>query len=354
VTFVLGDESGSDDRPVGRLGRYRALDGSEGAPVGLDLDGPHAALVVGKRGYGKSYTLGVIAEELARARGVAPVVVDPMGAFETLTAAADGAAVPATVVERPTVDPAALDPRSWCDLLGLSPESGAGSLVWRAARTAATLDGMAATVTDADAPTADRRAARNHLDLAASWGVFGSDGLDATDLAGPGATVLDVSGLDAAPLNAVVRAVGDALYRARVDGSVERFPWLLVDEAHTVAEGVAWPALRRILTRGRAPGVSLVLATQRPSALPTVAVSQSDLLVAHRLTSTADLDALAAARPTYLDGTLDDRLPADPGTAVVVDDASESVHTVRIRGRATPHGGDSPSAREAAAAVDDR
>ncbi|MFC6730270.1 helicase HerA domain-containing protein, partial [Natronoarchaeum mannanilyticum] len=73
---------------AGKLGTYRALDGSAGAPLYLDLDGPHAALLVGKRGYGKSYTMGVIAESLARSSGVAPVVVDPMGVFRELSAPA--------------------------------------------------------------------------------------------------------------------------------------------------------------------------------------------------------------------------------------------------------------------------
>jgi hypothetical protein len=106
-------------------------------------------------------------------------------------------------------------------------------------------------------------------------------------------------------------------------------------------------ALETILTRGRAPGVSLALATQRPSAVSAVAVSQSDLLVAHRLTAEADLSALAAARPTYLEGTLRERLPAEAGAAVVVDDATETVHAVAVRERATPHGGGSPTASDA-------
>lgn len=121
MTFVIG--RGDGDGPSGRLGSYRALDGSDGAPVRIDLDGPHAVLIVGKRGYGKSYTLGVVAEELARSAGVAPVIVDPMGVFTTLAAHADGDPVPAEVIETPAVAPSALDPRSWCALLGLSAEA---------------------------------------------------------------------------------------------------------------------------------------------------------------------------------------------------------------------------------------
>jgi hypothetical protein len=92
--------------------------------------------------------------------------------------------------------------------------------------------------------------------------------------------------------------------------------------------------------------VSCWLATQRPSALPAVAVSQSDLLIAHRLTSEADIDALAAARPRYLDGEFGARLPDETGEALFVDDGTESVHYVRIRDRRTPHGGGSPRASE--------
>ncbi|WP_436935953.1 ATP-binding protein [Halovenus marina] len=342
MTFVIGRAT-DDDRPTGLLGTYRALDGSEGAPLRVDLDGPHAVCVVGKRGYGKSYTIGVIAEELARTDGVAPVVVDPMGIFDTLTEPAEGDPVPADVIDDPWVTPDTLDPRSWCDLLGLSPESGPGSLLWQATAEASTLSTMRAHVEAADAPETHSRGALNHIQLADSWNVFDKDGLDASALATDRITVLDLSGLDSAPMNAVCRAVGETLYRARVTGAVDRLPWLLVDEAHTFFAGVAQHALERILTRGRAPGVSLVVATQQPSAIPPVGVAQSDILVSHRLTARADITALREARPTYARRSLDERMPERPGAASVVDDATETVHAVQIRTRDTPHGGGSPS-----------
>ncbi|WP_340101809.1 ATP-binding protein [Salinibaculum salinum] len=349
MTFVLGREGGISAGPVGHLGAYRALDGSEGAPLYVDVDGPHAGLVVGKRGYGKSYTLGVLAEGLARIRGVAPVVIDPMGVFDGLAAGVtDEAAdpVPARVVSEPTVAPSTLDPRSWCDLLGLDPESGAGGLVWQAAQRASTLSEMCTSVRETDAPTRDSRAALNHLSLAKSWGVFDAGGLSAAALAGEELIVVDVSGLDSAPMNALVRGIGETLYRARVEEEIQRLPWLLVDEAHAFFDGVAQTALRRILTRGRAPGVSLVLATQRPSAVPDVCISQSDILVSHRLTSQTDLDALTKVQPTYMTTSLEERIPTTPGDVVVVDDATETVHTARVRKRQTPHGGDSPRASD--------
>jgi DNA helicase HerA-like ATPase len=344
----IGRTEATGDGPAIQLGRYRALDGSPGAELVVDVDTPHAVLVVGKRGYGKSYTLGVLAESLARTQGLAPVIVDPMGEFSSLAAPVrDGAPVPATVVDSPSVPPAALDPRSWCRLLGLSPESGAGALIWQAAAAADTLDGMRERITGTEAPSTDIRAAVNHVDLAAAWEVFDPDGLSARRLAGHEATVVDLSGLDGAPMNAVALGIAECLYQARVADDVDRLPWLLVDEATTFFDGVARGALETVLERGRSPGVSLVLATQRPGSVPEAAVSQSNLLLAHRLTSRADLDALSRARPTYLTSSLEERIPEQTGEALVVDDVSESVHVVSIRDRDTPHAGTTPCATDA-------
>lgn len=347
MTFVLGRGAADElERPSGDLGTYRALDGSAGAELRLDLDGPHAMLVVGKRGYGKSYTMGVIAEELAETDGIAPVVIDPMGVFESLGEGPEDATVPCSVVDDPVVTPSTLDSRSWCDLLGLSPESGAGGLVWQAAQETSTLPGMVDHVDVADAVEEDRRAALNHLSLARSWGVFGSDGLDRAELGDEGCTVLDVSGLEDAPMNAICRGVGESLYRARLTETLDRLPWLLVDEAHTFFGGVARPTLHRLLTRGRAPGVSLVCATQRPTAVSDVGVSQSDILVSHRLTASEDVEALARTQPTYMDSSLTERMPTDPGEVLIVDDSTETVHAATIRERSTPHGGGSPRVSE--------
>lgn len=341
MTHVLGRAEASTAEPTGHLGTYRARDGSDGAAVHVDLSRPHAAVVVGKRGSGKSYTLGVLAEELADADGVVPVVCDPMGTFANAGVSALGA----NVVHRPAIRADALSPRTWCDLLDLSPESAVGALVWHAAASASTLPDMRAQVVNARAGRATRQAAVNHLDLTAAWGAFDPDGLTPATLLDDRATVLDLSGMGRAAANAVVRGVAELLYQRCVEASPPNLPWVLVDEAHVFFDGVAAPGLRTLLTRGRQPGVSLVVATQRPSALPTVAISQADLLVAHRLTARDDREALARARPAYMRETFEGRMPAEAGSALVVDDATESVHAVRIRERRAGHGGASARVR---------
>ncbi|GAA0651727.1 ATP-binding protein [Salarchaeum japonicum] len=326
--YVLG-RSDETAGPVLPVGRFRAPDGSHGTRVGVDANAPHAAMVVGKRGSGKTYTLGVLAEALARTDGVTPVVLDPMRAFATLPDA-----VPATVVQ-PRIPASALPPRAWCDVLSLPPHTPAGALLWQAAAESETLDAMTRFLDASGAPGG--RAARNALALADAWSVFDADGTDVLDP--DRATVLDCAGLPRPALAAVTRAVTDTVYAAAIAGDIDALPWVLVDEAHAVTDTAAWPGLRRLLTRGRKPGVSTVLATQRPGALPPAAVSQADLLVAHRLTARDDIDALETASPTYFESALADALPRTPGDALVVDDTGETAHDITVRERDAPHGG---------------
>ena len=339
MTFVLGRSA--DTGQTGSIGHFLATDGSRGAPVALDLEHPHVGLVVGKRGSGKSYTLGVLAEEIGATPGLSGIVVDPMGAFTGLASASD-----ARVVSEPTIRADAIPPAGWCQLLDLDPATGAGALLWRAVATASTLPEMRSAVDSPGVPAETRRAVLNHLELVAGWETFDPSGLTAADLQSDGVTVLDTAGTPTAAQAAVVFAVARGLYDRALQSDSDPLPWLLVDEAHAVADTVASRALRTLLTRGRHPGVSLVLATQRPAALPPVAISQADLVISHRLTAGPDVDALARTNPTYLDTDLRTRLPNGVGDALVVDDATESAVTITVRERRTPHGGETPRASD--------
>ena len=323
-----------------RLGRHRARDGTRGGRVRLDTDRPHAAVVVGKRGTGKSHTLGVVAEGVAAASGVTPIVLDTMGEFA-------GLADPVS----PRVRPSALPARAWPALVGLDRTSVAGALVWEAIADATTVAG-AVTALNNDSNGVDagvRRIAAVHLRRAQQWNVFDPDGLRPAALIDrPEPVVVGCGELSEPAANAVARVVARGCYDHCLAGNADRLPWLVFDEAHVRFDGIARPALDRLFTRGRSPGVSVVCATQRPAALPATAVSQADLLVAHAVTSEADVSQLAAARPTYLDGGFRRRLPTERGVALVVDDTSETAHTVCVRARRTPHGGETPRASETA------
>ena len=345
---VIGQEDTDDTDdteatgPIGHLGTYRARDGSMGAHVGIDFDRPHATLIVGKRGYGKSYTLGVLIEEAARTHGITPVVIDPMGVFGTVTSDSNGDPVPAQVERTPKIRTGAVSPAHWPALLGSDPNSPPGTLIWDAAAAMETLSAMIDYITDSMVADHVQRAALNRLQRAMTWDVFDPAGVDAETLSGDAATIFDCHNLADAAMNAFVAGVAGELYTARLSEQIDTLPWLFIDEAHVYFNGVAADILQTLLTRGRAPGVSIVIATQRPSALPAVATSQSDIRIVHRLTAGSDVRALAASDPVYLDADLASIMPNRPGEVLVIDDTAETVHHIRIRKRDTPHGGASP------------
>ena len=67
---------------IGRICEKAGVASQFGKKILLDVMQPHKIFVSGKTGSGKSYTLGVIVEELARTNiGIGTIIVDPMGTF---------------------------------------------------------------------------------------------------------------------------------------------------------------------------------------------------------------------------------------------------------------------------------
>ncbi|MDA0524822.1 hypothetical protein [Methanococcoides alaskense] len=62
--YILGRRDDNEEGVL-NIGRYLALDRSSGSHVAIDALKPHAILICGKRGYGKSYTMGTLIEEMA-------------------------------------------------------------------------------------------------------------------------------------------------------------------------------------------------------------------------------------------------------------------------------------------------
>jgi len=77
-------------------------------------------------------------------------------------------------------------------------------------------------------------------------------------------------------------------------------------------------------------------------------MSQSDIIICHRLTAQDDITALEAIHPTYMREGISDHLKkmgAEKGAALIIDDTSEAAHLVMMRPRRSWHGGEEPSAR---------
>lgn len=133
--------------------------------------------------------------------------------------------------------------------------------------------------------------------------------------------------------------------------------WLVIDEAHVVApkEGPspARDALVEYVKRGRDAGLSLVLATQQPSAVDDRILSQVNLTLNHRLTFQSDIAAAMSRIPTKMVGALkvngsslsdfgDMMRILESGQCFIGDHSTSRTMMLQVRPRISAHGGYSP------------
>jgi DNA helicase HerA-like ATPase len=106
--------------------------------------------------------------------------------------------------------------------------------------------------------------------------------------------------------------------------------------------------------RGRDAGLSLIFATQQPSAVNSKLMSQVDITITHTLGFETDLSAAVARMPTRTSveyeidnqkvSALSDVLRSlRPGEAVIADGASGRVFIAKMRPRVSAHGGATPT-----------
>jgi len=213
---------------------------------------------------------------------------------------------------------------------------------------------------------------KNRFEVANSWGIFDKNGDSIKDLAKPGTVnVIDVSSygqvLGMENIREIIVAIlGKRLFEDRMlqrkkeeitlinegeKSSDLPMIWMLIDEAHMFMPrdrpSMALDVLLDWVRVGRQPGLSLLLATQRPEKLHPDSISQCDLFISMRMTAKPDIQAVAALRPSYLHEDMDKyfaRMPREKGFALILDDNSEKLWLVKIRPRATWDAGKTASA----------
>ena len=400
-----------------KMGQYTSLSNT----IYMDVARSHVVLVAGKRGTGKSYTLGVIAEEISNLpiearKNIAPLIFDTMGIFWTMKyenekekeLLSDWELKPMKLPVRVFVPVGHFDDylhrgipadasfalkvsemvaEDWVLLFGLDMINPISVLIERVIYSFED-EGIDFDISDIidridkthNVSLDQKNAAIGLFEAALTWGVFASKGdeeTQITDLLKAGETsVIDLS---------VYNSVGAFNVRALVIGLVSRklfnermyarkseeidairqgvdylaysdrrkapLVWIFIDEAHEFLpkEGKtsATDALTQLLREGRQPGISLVLATQQPGQIHKDVMTQSDIVIAHRLTAAPDIEALNSIMQTYLLDNIRkyiDDLPSLKGSAIILDDNSERIYPMRVRPRFTWHGGEAPTA----------
>lgn len=372
--------------------------------VYLKATGSRAVFICGKRGSGKSYTMGVIIEELFNQEQgkAAIIIVDPMGIYHTMSLPnepqadevrnagllAKGFPVRLIVPGDPLIrfgDAAVLDklrengveivplqinaadlsPEAWCELFDIGINEVMGIVLWRAVNSLQEAD-LSFTVDDildeiggdTRARETSKEALENRLSVASKWGIFAKSPTSLNDVFSlDHINILDLSVLDAGTKglrNMVLDVVARRFFTERSRerrreefGLATKLPrvWLAIDEAHQfIPKGkssLCKEMLIRWVKEGRQPGLSLILATQQPAAIDPELLSQCDVIFAHKITAWDDIYALDRLSATYMQGDIKAyiRNLNRRGEALLVDDETERVTTIRVRPRLSAHGG---------------
>jgi uncharacterized protein len=212
-----------------------------------------------------------------------------------------------------------------------------------------------------------------------TWGIFSKEkkGTEISQLTTPGTTtILDTSiysSIGAFNIRAlVISLISRKIFQSRMDARKQEeiqairhgqdyltfkednqdpLVWIFIDEFHEFmprdSVTPATSALQQLLREGRQPGISLVLATQQPGQLHKDAITQSDIIISHRVTARPDIEALNDIMQTYLLENIKqqlDNLPSLKGSAIILDDNSERLYPMRVRPKFTWHGGEAPIA----------
>lgn len=331
-------------------------------PIYFDLARPHVVGVFGKRGTGKSYSMGTFVEEIQNSDikdNLSTVIIDSMGIYWSMKRPNDRATslledwdikpeefdakvfIPKGKVdefeerEMPydetfTLKPGELSAHEWAMAFNLEMNSKRGILLERVISklkekkgTDYSIDHIIKVIKKFDFDRETEQALVNRFMSAKDWGVFGEES-SLEEFTNRGElSVIDVSVFGEMSSGWSVRSLVVGLIAKRVlrqrmtarrieeinemENIVENempITWMFIDEAHEFlpAEGEtpASDPLMRWVKIGREPGVSLVLATQQPAKLDPDALSQCDIVLSHRLTAKQDIEALGEIMQSYM------------------------------------------------------
>lgn len=373
------------------LGIGKDLKKSEEAHI--DDSHSRAILICGKRGSGKSHTLGVIAEELfASASRPLILIIDPIGIYWTTCLAnpasdrKNGLPVKVMIPGSPEarygadvtgemqrlgvkfqevrINPYDLSADQWCNLFDLSINEPLGIALYRAIQHLKRKEGfIVPDIIDAiekDPLSQDKtkEALLNRLEMAGDWDIFSRTSQPSSNILNEDElNILDLSVIDPGThglRNLLVSILCQDLFKKRLearrreelkfDSDIKRI-WLLIDEAHQfVPQGkdtLAKEVLIRWIKEGRQPGLSCVFASQQPSSLENEVLTQCDITICHKLTNNDDILAVNKLSQDYMGSELRVyiRNLKNTGDAVLVDDEKERVSMIKVRERLTKHGG---------------
>ena len=360
VAACLEHEQSSNARlEVGHLALAR------GVPFTLDAGGfGRHTFLCGQSGSGKTYSLGVLLEQLLMHTSLRVVVLDPNSDYvrlgEPSPKASDEAveryqAVGETIAVRSGTDDETgirvrlrdLSPAHQAALLRLDPVADRAEY---AELLGLVEDENVRSVEDLARAPAEALKLRAHNLGVDRWGIWpGPEGQSLSDEledpAGPRCLVVDLGSLSTREEQAVAAgAVLERLWRSRA----RREPVaIVIDEAHNICPAEPGDQLTalatadaiRIASEGRKFGLYLIVVTQRPQKVHENVISQCDNLVLMRMNSIADLGHIAQVFSFVPPGLIDRATTFAQGEALITGKVASHPALIRFASRISQEGG---------------
>lgn len=419
------------------------------ANIWLDVNKPKVIFIAGRRGTGKSYDLGVIAEGLISTKSKIAVkdskisgiffdiqnifwsmMFEPSesdsdekkqleelekwgldrSSFDIKVFAPRGSRDNLPNFREFSIKPSDLNDDDWCQLFGYEKYSQPSGQLIASAYRKVTQEGYSEVPSKEDYSIDDiinciegdpdinsetrgfnlnvRRAVSQKFSEANGWCIFSDHGTELTELYAPDTfSVILLKDLDISTQVLVIGLITKKVYEARSRANtIEKqyrklnnskdpkykeilkgldakrkqlnFPpcWLFLDEAHVICPSdhptTAKEHLIQYVKLGRDKGLSLVFATQQPSAVDSRLISQRDIIIAHTLGISQDIvtaeNQMGCDIPSEIniDNTnfssyILQRLirSLKRGEAVFADDEVNRIFIGKIRPRISSHGG---------------
>lgn len=348
------------------LGR---LEANSGVPVYIDpkdLISKHLA-VLAATGSGKSYTVGIILEELLE-KNIPVVILDPHGEYTSLKFANDSPEE-LSRAEKFDIIPRAypvmeyspdtkvnsearqisfsdknLEPSEIIHILPTKPTSSQLGVLYGAIKELKEEErnyGLNDIIKALESSnSAAKWAVINMLEIVKGTGLFSSKPTDITDIVKPGtASVINLRGVSQEIQGLVVYKIVETLFEKRKVGKIPPM-FLIVEEAHNFCPErevrTSSKIIRSVAFEGRKFGMGLCIISQRPAHVDKNVLSQCNTQIILRMTNPNDLKAVSYAEG--LTSGLEKEIKAiNPGTALIL--GREIPIFVSMRIRRTRHGG---------------
>mgnify|MGYP006281311453 CR=1 FL=1 len=242
--------------------------------------------ITGRSGSGKSYTMGVLCEELMN-KGIPLVILDRHGEYGSLKIGSEGG-------ESEYMD-------SIIEFSDLSINKGAD------------------------------------IDIEYLFS------LDETDIVAPNlCSIVNMRGISLEAQETLAGRLLKKLYKASTARKIPPF-YLLLDEAHLFAgkkSTETCDTVRLFSQEGRKFGANLVLGTQRPQLLDTTIRAQAGTWVVHHLTDVNDIKITISSAEDLTSAHKSDISGLDQGEGIISGEAVSGIPLfVKVRERKTQHGG---------------